>query len=201
MGSEPVVAETGIYSGTAVLQAEQNEGLDVHSLVRRGAARQGDSVRLHPLERAAAGARHRLRRASPDRRVSRQHPASLRRHPRRRAHHRATGAAAASGRAVHRAAAGRSRRSVAGCHPKAPRRDALPVDGRHRREGRLLLPHSEPGHRSSSSTTNPASPSTATSRPASISTPWFDRPTATTTGWTICANTTPSSSTSTASTS
>jgi hypothetical protein len=28
MGSEPVVAETGIYSGTAVLQIEQNQGLE-----------------------------------------------------------------------------------------------------------------------------------------------------------------------------
>src|SRR5262249_42706780 len=33
MGSEPVVAETGIYTGTAVLQVEQNEGLAfIHSL-------------------------------------------------------------------------------------------------------------------------------------------------------------------------
>jgi len=33
MGSEPVVAETGIYSGTSVLQPEQNEGLAfIHSL-------------------------------------------------------------------------------------------------------------------------------------------------------------------------
>ncbi len=33
MGSEPVVAETGIYKGTSVLQPEQNEGLEfVHSL-------------------------------------------------------------------------------------------------------------------------------------------------------------------------
>jgi hypothetical protein len=33
MGSEPVVAETGIYAGTAVLQTEQNDGLDfIHAL-------------------------------------------------------------------------------------------------------------------------------------------------------------------------
>ncbi len=33
MGSEPVVAETGIYRGTAVLQVEQNEGLEfIHAL-------------------------------------------------------------------------------------------------------------------------------------------------------------------------
>jgi hypothetical protein len=33
MGSEPVVAETGIYAGTSVLQIEQNEGLEfIHSL-------------------------------------------------------------------------------------------------------------------------------------------------------------------------
>jgi hypothetical protein len=33
MGSEPVVAETGIYAGTSVLQPEQNEGLTfIHSL-------------------------------------------------------------------------------------------------------------------------------------------------------------------------
>jgi hypothetical protein len=33
MGSEPVVAETGIYQGTSVLQAEQNQGLEfIHAL-------------------------------------------------------------------------------------------------------------------------------------------------------------------------
>src|SRR5262249_24997587 len=33
MGSEPVVAETGIYQGTSVLQTEQNEGLAfIHAL-------------------------------------------------------------------------------------------------------------------------------------------------------------------------
>src|SRR5207237_7497881 len=33
MGSEPVVAETGIYTGTSVLQTEQNQGLEfIHSL-------------------------------------------------------------------------------------------------------------------------------------------------------------------------
>jgi hypothetical protein len=33
MGSEPVIAKTGIYSGTRVLQPEQNEGLEfIHSL-------------------------------------------------------------------------------------------------------------------------------------------------------------------------
>ena len=33
LGSEPVVAETGIYSGTSVLQPEQNEGLElIHAL-------------------------------------------------------------------------------------------------------------------------------------------------------------------------
>jgi hypothetical protein len=33
MGSEPVVAETGIYTGTSVLQPEQNEGLEfIHAL-------------------------------------------------------------------------------------------------------------------------------------------------------------------------
>jgi hypothetical protein len=34
MGSEPMVAETGIYQGTSVLQPEQNEGLDLINTLR-----------------------------------------------------------------------------------------------------------------------------------------------------------------------
>jgi hypothetical protein len=34
MGSEPVVAETGIYQGTSVLQTEQNEGLELINALR-----------------------------------------------------------------------------------------------------------------------------------------------------------------------
>jgi hypothetical protein len=34
MGSEPVVAETGIYAGTSVLQTEQNEGLELINSLR-----------------------------------------------------------------------------------------------------------------------------------------------------------------------
>lgn len=34
MGSEPVVAETGIYAGTSVLQPEQNEGLELINALR-----------------------------------------------------------------------------------------------------------------------------------------------------------------------
>jgi hypothetical protein len=47
MGSEPVVAETGIYKGTSVLQTEQNEGLAfIHSLnaEQRGKAILYDSI-------------------------------------------------------------------------------------------------------------------------------------------------------------
>jgi Protein of unknown function (DUF3500) len=47
MGSEPVVAETGIYRGTSVLQIEQNEGLEfIHSLRtdQRGRAILYDSI-------------------------------------------------------------------------------------------------------------------------------------------------------------
>jgi Protein of unknown function (DUF3500) len=47
MGSEPVVAETGIYRGTAVLQAEQNAGLEfIHSFNadQRGKAILYDSI-------------------------------------------------------------------------------------------------------------------------------------------------------------
>jgi hypothetical protein len=47
MGSEPVVAETGIYSGTSVLQTEQDQGLEfVHSLSagQRGKAILYDSI-------------------------------------------------------------------------------------------------------------------------------------------------------------
>ena len=48
MGSEPVVAETGIYAGTSVLQTEQNDGLAfINSLnaVQRGKAILYDSIR------------------------------------------------------------------------------------------------------------------------------------------------------------
>jgi len=47
MGSEPVVAETGIYTGTSVLQTEQNEGLAfIHALSaeQRGKAILYDSI-------------------------------------------------------------------------------------------------------------------------------------------------------------
>ena len=47
MGSEPVVAETGIYHGTSVLQTEQNEGLAfIHALSaeQRGKAILYDSI-------------------------------------------------------------------------------------------------------------------------------------------------------------
>jgi hypothetical protein len=47
MGSEPVVAETGIYRGTSVLQVEQNEGLEfIHSFntQQRGKAILYDSI-------------------------------------------------------------------------------------------------------------------------------------------------------------
>src|SRR5215207_5856936 len=47
MGSEPVVAETGIYTGTAVLQTEQNQGLEfIHSFNadQRGKAILYDSI-------------------------------------------------------------------------------------------------------------------------------------------------------------
>jgi hypothetical protein len=47
MGSEPVVAETGIYRGTSVLQVEQNDGLEfVHTLspAQRGKAILYDSI-------------------------------------------------------------------------------------------------------------------------------------------------------------
>jgi hypothetical protein len=47
MGSEPVVAETGIYKGTSVLQTEQNEGLTfIHALnaAQRGKAILYDSI-------------------------------------------------------------------------------------------------------------------------------------------------------------
>src|SRR5262249_56847541 len=47
MGSEPVVAETGIYAGTSVLQTEQNEGLAfMHALSaeQRGKAILFDSI-------------------------------------------------------------------------------------------------------------------------------------------------------------
>jgi len=47
MGSEPVVAETGIYAGTSVLQIEQNQGLEfIHALnaEQRGKAVLYDSI-------------------------------------------------------------------------------------------------------------------------------------------------------------
>ena len=47
MGSEPVVAETGIYAGTSVLQTEQNEGLafiNSFSADQRGKAILYDSI-------------------------------------------------------------------------------------------------------------------------------------------------------------
>jgi hypothetical protein len=47
MGSEPVVAETGVYRGTSVLQTEQNEGLAfIHALsaAQRGKAILYDSI-------------------------------------------------------------------------------------------------------------------------------------------------------------
>jgi len=47
MGSEPVVAETGIYTGTCVLQPEQNEGLEFIQALRaeqRGKAILYDSI-------------------------------------------------------------------------------------------------------------------------------------------------------------
>jgi hypothetical protein len=47
LGSEPVVAETGIYQGTSVLQTEQNQGLDFVNALRadqRGKAILYDSI-------------------------------------------------------------------------------------------------------------------------------------------------------------
>ena len=47
MGSEPMVAETGIYQGTSVLQPEQNEGLELMHALRaeqRGKATLYDSI-------------------------------------------------------------------------------------------------------------------------------------------------------------
>ena len=52
MGSEPVVAETGIYAGTAVLQTEQNEGLaliNALSAEQRAKAILYDSIFSHTL--------------------------------------------------------------------------------------------------------------------------------------------------------
>ena len=114
MGSEPVVAETGIYTGTSVLQTEQNEGLAfIHALTPSSAARRFCTTRScrRCCRRSAASALTGASRPPPFATTCRFRTRAfasdeLTRGPAR--------AAAAPGRAVHRQAAAGPRRALAG---------------------------------------------------------------------------------------
>ena len=71
-GSEPVIAPSGKYKGTAVLQDEQNRGLALINALDRRAAQEGDPQVLEDRQR------------QPDRSVEGQRRPRLRRHPRAR---------------------------------------------------------------------------------------------------------------------
>lgn len=134
MGSEPVVAESGKYKGTSVLQEEQNKGL---ALMQALTSEQRQKATFE------TGSQADQQGAGPG--VPRQPGAALRRHPWIGPHASTAHAAPRADCGVRRQYAGGTRDSSDGGSPLAPRRHLVRLDRRRRSERGVLLPDPQPG--------------------------------------------------------